>query len=467
MTLEKFHELFWSKNYIWLNDHMYYHSKKSEKGYHWDKEKNGEFDPHYSMNNFSREIIKFTPKEIENKYNSVDLEKYANKKFILGEYTFYCYSSGDIIKEEYDDEKSYCCEQSFYLDYHGFRIKILKLNQKIYYKNDIITSYNKNFEGADIMFELLNNNPDIELIPYDLLELTGPIGFKVTGQYGLTPPPYLQKKHPTHNWEGAGQKIGQIDMDHFVLMETKEGIYQPSENILNYLFHYDNRQILKGKTKKLKDLGITKIQFRNNANYDITVFYNLDDVEVKASKSVLKQYPNLRKFSKDEKAIDKIKAEEKAAEEAYNKEIYDDTYTLMQHGKIIRENIRSNDIINYFANKEYKDFEFSVINAGKKCFEIAPELNKIFFMKFGIYGRYELSGEKFVDYEDIESINKLKNITVPKRILTLYNHGEIYTHTFEKESKLFQFDKGATYIGATKNKNGEVIMILEDGDDGL
>jgi hypothetical protein len=448
---------------------MYYHSLASDRPHYWKEKDDGPFDPHYSMNNFSRKNGRtFTPQEIEKKYDSVDLEKYAGKKFILGDYTFYGFSSGEY-KDKYEKE-SIAWGNAFYFEYNGFRFKALDFEKKKYsseYGRQINNCYLKNFEGLDIMFDLLRDNPDVELVPYELEELTGPLGFKITSIYGLTPPPYLQKKHPKYNWENAGEKIGKIDLDHFIKMDIKDGIYQPTNTIMNKLLQYEAREMLHPKIKKLKDFGVHTIKFKNNSNWDINRFYDLDGVQLKASKSVLARYSDMRKYSNDEKAKEEIAAAEKASEEAYEKSIHDDTYTLMQHGKVIIENVRSYDIVQYFENKDEKDFEFAIIAAGKKCFEVAPDLDKIFFGKYGIYSYTEMSGEKFADFDDIEHVNKLKDIKLPNRLITLINHGEIDYPCLYKDDKLFKFDKGATYIGAAKNEKGEVCMISEDGDQGI
>ena len=465
MNIEQFHNTYWFGNAFWLDDHMYYHEEKASKPTYWREEKEGVFDPHFSMNNFSKKLgKKFTPQDIEKIYDSIDWGKYAGKKFILGDYTFYGFTSAtyrnDFYKQDY-------IEHAIYLDYHGYRLKALKAQKSIGY--DKKKTYNKSFEGLEIMFQLLNDNPGVVLIDYNLEELIGSIGFikKHTSEFGLTPTCYLQKKHPEYTWEGAGEKIGKIDLDHFIKMDIKEGIYKPTNSIISKLLTYENREILKATITNLKDFGINTIKFSNNSNWDISQFYNLEGIEVKASKSVLSSYPNMRQFSNDEKAKAAIIAEEKLAEDNYKKAVAADTYTLMQNGKIILENVRSADISNYFENKEEKDFELLVIEAGKQCFKIAPELNKIFFGKYGIYSYTEMSGEKFADFEDLEQINSLKNIDLPKRLVKLISGGRIDVPYIDKYDKRLVFEKGATYIGAAKDENGSVVMIEENGDQGI
>lgn len=100
------------------------------------------------MNNFSREYRKFTPQEIENVYNSIDFAKYAGKKFVLGDYTFYGFSSEEYIDKYSKEQSNY--GHAFYMDYHGFRLRALKFEHKKYeqdYYGKKNSCYNKSFEG--------------------------------------------------------------------------------------------------------------------------------------------------------------------------------------------------------------------------------------------------------------------------------------------------------------------------------
>ena len=464
MTIEQFHNTYWFSDAFWLNDHMYYHERAYEKTQYWNEEKEGYFYPNFSMNNFSRKSgKKFTPFDIERIYDSISWDKYAGKKFTFGDYTFYGFCSA-IYKNEF--YKTNYIEHAIYMDYHGYRLKALKGQNSIGYEKE--KTYHKSFEGLEILIELLKDNPDVPLVNYELSELVGSIGYnnKPTSEFGLTPACYLERKNSTYEG-GIGEKIGKIDLDHFIKMDIKDGVYKPTKSIFNKLLTYENREILKPTVKKLKEFGVNTIKFLNNSNWDISQYYDLEDVEIKASKSVLESYPNMRKYSKDEKALLEIETKEKIADEKYKKYVADDTYTLMQNGKIVLENVRSGDITYYFENKENKDFELSVIEAGKQCFEVAPELNKIFFGKYGIYSYTEMSGEKFADFENIERTNALKDITLPKRLITLINNGRIEFPFIDKGDKSLNFEKGATYLGASKDKNGKVVMIQESGDQGI
>lgn len=333
MTIEKFHENYWSDKAFWLNDHVYYSGRAMERRGSWNDKHDGKFDPHYSMNNFSSKFGKvMTPMEIEKIFHSINYEKYAGKKFILGDYVFYGLKSPDYREEYYKMDYN---EFAMYMDYHGYRHKIFTAKKGTAYEGDGVyrseKDYNKGVEGLEMLIELLKDNPDVELLDYDIKELVGPIGFKKpTSQYGLTPSGYLEKKHPEYKWEGASKKIGEIDLDHFIKMDIVDGIYKPNRFVINKLLDYNNRELLKAKTKKFKDFGVHTIKFLNNSNWDIYNYYDLEGVEVKASKSILSIYPKLRDYSTDEKSKAEILEKEKAEKEAYEKSVYDDTYTLVQ-----------------------------------------------------------------------------------------------------------------------------------------
>lgn len=467
MTIDNFHNSYWFGDALWLNDHMYYNAKSYEKPSYWNEIDEGKFIPCYSMINSSKKFGRiFTPHDIERIFDSIDLSKYAGKKFIIGDYTFYGFQS-DVYKDSYEN---YFIEQAIYMDYHGYRLKALKLTKSKCNENDNYKKkYSKSFEGLEIVFDFLRDNQDVVLMDYELEELTGPIRFmlKPRSEYGLTPSAYLANHHSIRKWEGAVEKIGEIDLDHFIKMDITDGVYKPTKSIITKLLSYDNKPLLKNKTKQLKDLGVKTIKFLNNSNWNLSEYYDLIDVEIKASKSVLEKYPNMRKFSKDEKALLEIETKEKIEEENLRREILNDTYSLTQNGKTILDNVRSYEISNYFENKVNKDFELFVIETGKQCFEVAPELKKIFFGKFGIYSYTELAGKTFADFEDIERINNLKNITLPKRLITLINGGKIEIPSIDEYNNNFEFKKGATYLGAAKDENGNVIMITESGDQGI
>ena len=458
MTIEKFHDTFWDKDLNYVHNVIYTSSKHET-----------------STGNYGN-ASEMTEREINKIYNSIDFKKYHKKKFTMGDYTFFGYY-GEVREDDgWGGKKNKVESQfTFLFDYHGYRFQMIKFEKEATEgdrskKNS--NSYDNSHWGVDGFTEMielvLDNEDSIKLVPYKLEEVFGTKGVSkgILGNKSINPPLYPLAPHPEYDWGGI--KIGKIDIDHFVLLETKDGVYKPSAKIVNNFIHgYNYDEVRKPMEKKLSELGVHKVHFRNNASFSIDYYYDLEGIEVKASKSVLSSHPELRKYSTDDKAKSEIAAKEKAAEEARQKEIYDDTYTLMHHGKVIAENVRSGEITEYFDNKESKEFEFNVIDAGKKCFDAAPELDRIFFMNYGIYSYTEMSGEKFTHYEDLEYVNKLKDIKLPKRLVTLLSHCEIEPPAFDTDSDLFEFDKGAMYIGAAKDEDGEVYMIHEDGDQGI
>jgi hypothetical protein len=279
---------------------------------------------------------------------------------------------------------------------------------------------------------------------------------------------YPQKKG---EYEWSTDDVGDIDLEHFVKMETKDGVYKPSKDVIEILmggYSWEYEKVLRqNRGIKLTDLGIHTVQFRNNANYSIDNFYDCTGIKLKASKSVLESYPDLRQYSENEKAKEELKAKEKAAEEARLAEIKADTYSLVQDGKVILKDVRSHVIEEYFEDKQNVVFTQQAISAAKVLFDAAPELDKIFFGKYGIYSYTELSGEKFADFEDIEYVNKLKGIKLPKRVVTLYNEGVAEFPYIDKYDTDVDFEKGATYVGVERFEDGEMELIYEDGDQGI
>ncbi len=447
MDIKKFHELYWSDKITHIEGYLNYSVKPLERRYN---DRNPNFDPHYStlynLGN-AREMEK-----LFDKYEYV--QSFHGKKFVLGDYTFYGYAGQTEHSDFYKGQTK--TGFTFIMDYHGYRRYVMYFEKYIYDERAGIYkgNYGKEYNGIQEFLDLLNDF-DGDLIDYDMYEL---LNKDVKKKFILKPSQY-----PT---TGNYKPIGEIDFDHFVMMETKDGIYKPSMEVTTKILDWEWERVLKAKTPKLKDLGIHTVQLRNNSAFSINDYYDLEGIEIKASKSTLKGYPKLLKYSKNDDIKTKIKEENDIIKKQKELEIYNDSYTLSQHGKVIFENIRSHEISNYFANKEYKDFELGIIKAGEKVFEAAPELTKIFFMTYGIYSYTELSGEKFASSENFESINKNKKITVPKRILTLISSGTIEPPTFDTDGKLFTFERGATYIGA-KIKNGKVVMITESGDQGI
>ena len=77
-----------------------------------------------------------------------------------------------------------------------------------------------------------------------------------------------------------------------------------------------------------------------------------------------------------------------------------------------------------------------------------------------------MSGERFVRHEDFKGLNDLKGITLPKRLVSLYEAGGLELPCIDKDDSSFKFEPGATFVGVEK-KGGKIVMISEEGDQGI
>lgn len=460
MEIIEFLEKYSKQTYKNIHTTLFYNRKGNTKHSWWNEKTDGVFHPYYS---FSGDKISYGFEEFKDLFNSVDLTKYHNVKFVLGDCTFYTYTGTftekDNIKTEF----------GIYLDLYGYRDVVLKLERTNYddYKN-----YWLGIEGIDIIFDLLKSD-NIKLDKYDEKELIGEMPF-IPRKYGVIPSKYRNSTKVKYKFSDDNvsyEKDAVIDFDKFIIMNNVNGIYTPSKLVTHGIVNsYDDKDYILPRVKKIKDLGVKVIRLLNDSNYDISLFYDLEGVEVKASKKVLGMYPNLRKYSKDEKKKAEIEAKEEAERKAEEKEIYDDTFTLMQHGKIILKDVRSYKISEYFENRTANEFESNLIELGKKCFDCIKgisDIKKIFFGSYGIYTYTELAGEKFANFDDIESVNKCKGIEIPARLVTLFHLDSFGFPCIDTGSDDIVFDRGATYLGVEKNEDGEIVVIYEDGDQNI
>jgi hypothetical protein len=443
---------------------MYYYTKARQKpNYELNIKRDGHFDPHYVVSNFTESKVK-TAQDVEEVYNSVDFERFNNKKFVLGDYTFYGCGRSVVLLDDGNSERKF--EFSFYMDFMGFRKILIKFESYKYDKSSSrVGDYGKSFKGYLEFLELLDSN-DIELLDYELDELAGPYGVSELSncrEFHMTPTAYRQVKG-----SGYGENTGKIDIDYFIKLETIDGVYKPSGKMLKIIFNnFDNRNVLKSMNKKITSIGVHTIHFRKNTDFDIEEFYNLSGVEVKAPQSILNYREELLPYVKNDKMKAKIKAKKLAEEKARLKEIADDTFSLTQNGKTILGDVRSAEITEYIEAKESNKFELQVIAAGKQCFKVMPDLERIFFIQYGIYTMYEMAGEKFVHDEDLKNVNKLMDIKLSKKLIDKLNDGDICPPTFSEDDTSISFDKGASFIGAMINAHGDVSMIEESGDQGI
>ena len=159
MSIEEFHEMYWGNTAEYARNHMYYRNKPFDVK-----------SPNYTSYGDS----KMTPYQIEMVYDSVNFDKFNMKKFTLGEYTFYGFGRTVSKPNSYENQDFF--RFGFYMDYHGYRITLIRFEKEIFVADDGydcgIGSYNKSYEGL-VSFLSLLDNPDIVLEDYKLEELCG------------------------------------------------------------------------------------------------------------------------------------------------------------------------------------------------------------------------------------------------------------------------------------------------------
>jgi hypothetical protein len=491
--IEKFHHDFWlnPSDLPYMNFRFSYYNKRNDN--HYDMRKHN-YDPYYQISEYGALNIpdewgvlgktndRIISEHMLSNFNSI-VEKYIGhskqltKKFAIGDYNFYIYFNSGPFKDRNSDGEIYQVDDfSVYLEYHGFTNKILNLYKQEQKEKHKLSSRQVKIKGYFIFLEFLKNVrvEDLTFEDYKIEDVFGQ--WEPDYYFWLDPitPKDLCKYVKEKSKYSIGKKyiirpiVNKVDLDFFIKMFTNKGIYKPNKKIYDMLNKFQNEP--KSSMGLLKDLGVDLIQFQNNSAYDITKYYDLTGVSIKCSGSVLKDYPDLRKFHINKELAENItkkEKEEKLRVEREEKErIANDTYTLYQFGVPILKDVRSHEIEEYFDNKSDSEFENRAIQAAKKVFEASPELDVFYFMHYGIYTYTEMAGEKFCDYENLASINKLKGNELPNRIITLLNLGEIEFPYFDKYDNNVQFDAGATFIGVRKSQD-TYTLVYEEGEQGI
>lgn len=280
---------------------------------------------------------------INYEYNRFKFEKFANKYFKIDDYNFYSYYRN--FETEKDNTIHNITEISFYIDYHGYRNKVLTIYKQVNNSNTVVTK----FKGYYYLLNFLqNHSEDLNLEDYDFKSIFG--DWKETDiirWYSSISPKMLTKyryEKGDYTWceYQNTSDYNYINFDHFILLETENGVYKPSKDMYTKLRSFNNQ--VKPSKKKLSNLGIHTIQFRNNTAFDITDYYNLTGVKIKCSESVLKMHEALRKYHENQDLAKDVTIKEKKAEKQREAEIAEaernDTYSLVQFGVTILKMFR-------------------------------------------------------------------------------------------------------------------------------
>ena len=169
----------------------------------------------------------------------------------------------------------------------------------------------------------------------------------------------LSKKHTNIIW--------------YILKDTSsDKVFKPSNNFINNI-----RFAIKPSDKNLLiELGIKVIYLRSKQHFNIKEYFNIDEdaMEVRGSKSVIKKY-NLEKYTKDKNIIQEIAFEKKIAKDKDNFYKYHNSFTLIQHNKIILEDKSKEEIQKYLALHKV-EYEFKNISKITKTKQISKELKE-------------------------------------------------------------------------------------------
>jgi len=385
---------------------------------------------------FSLEVVKKIPENIipdEYKFN-ID-EDFYNKSIKIGEYKLHIQkynkasdTSKDIIefnnyikkiredklnitissgmKRLYHSENDYVF---FILEYHNHLKVIGKVNMyktvKIeYYSKE---AFEKNYGFKDI--SLFSNNINCMVDEYR-------IDIKFENFYNKTNDIIKQLKDidkselvecdlPKMSWWNFSFSDDDdvttidvlnknIDFDFFIKQEISNNIFKPSKFFIKNIVYNIKKKI------NLNKFNIKTIKLLTTVPFDIREYFIFDNINIIASDKIVEEYSLQEWVNIKQKNI--LEKKKKIEEKKIKLEIYNDTYDLMFHGKIVKSDISSKDLIDYLENKNKLNFKKELIKSCKTLFDNI-NIDKIYLVSFGQYYKYELSGLYYCDYDDLNT----------------------------------------------------------------
>lgn len=265
---------------------------------------------------------------------------------------------------------------------------------------------------------------------------------------------------PYYDWKAKKrlEKYHNPDYEWFIKQELNNNIYKPTTPIIKYVYLEDDYSFKYKKPDKnlLSNLGIKTVQLTSTEHFPVASFFNLNEINIKAPKSVITRY-KYEKYINDDKMLSSIK-KDKEAKKRYEELVkYNDTFTLSFHGKDILTNLSSKDIIEYLENKEKKNTEQIILDNFKVIFDKFKDVKYFELASFGTYFNYELAGE--FHYSD-----EKENTHIPEKTLTqiheLYSENIVIPSQEYLELKFGRIEKGAILIGV--RRNGDNIEIYTE-----
>lgn len=295
---------------------------------------------------------------------------------------------------------------------------------------------------------------------------------------------------PHQEWYDHNQKNGKSindlsleekDVNWLISSEIKDGVYRPEKHTIdNLLFNSKNYKIVlanKWDKKLLQKLGVHTVQLRADAHYNVPSYFDMKGIKIKAPQKVIERY-NMEKYCIDDAVVEKIKAEKKKAEDEEKARDYNNKFTLMQHGKVIKTNRDKEDIIEFLENfvpasvikadkkVNSESIEDGIISTVKPIFDAFENVDKLYIAYWGRYFKYESCGElKDIDY-DCESMNQ-ECIEEDdwEQISELYSDN-LCPDLDEKvvENKFGWPDRGGIILSVERGPKNKLSVVTEDYD---
>jgi len=214
----------------------------------------------------------------------------------------------------------------------------------------------------------------------------------------------------------------------------------------------------------LKQLNVHTIRLRSKVHFDVKNYHDIEGMKIKAPKKVIEKY-DLEDYCADEKIVQKLKEEEEARKKAEELEIHMNTYSLVQHGKTILDNVQKWEIVRYLENIDVNSIDNRIIETVKPLFDEYEEVDKIYLAYWGTFFKYELAGERIeLDFET-DSQN-IKHLGVELYNKTMEFHSDCYNIPLSErivELKWGWTERGATILGVERCGNSFYIF-TEDYD---
>ncbi len=290
---------------------------------------------------------------------------------------------------------------------------------------------------------------------------------------------------PQNRWEHSPERkvrpvsdftSKEIDIEWFVKQEIKDGVYRPEGSTIAKWIYDGFREHKKYDKKLLHKLGVHTIQLRADAHFSPESFYDMKGISVKAPKTVIERY-GLQKYCKNKEIVEKIKQEQKTRELEYKAREFNSKFTLMQHGKVVKNNKSYYEIIEYLQNftpssKMPKEGEISpksnirndIIDCIQPVFDDFEGLDKFYIAYWGRYFKYECRGEICdINYE-CEYLNRDLDDETLEQIIELYESNICPSLDDNIVASEFGWpDRGGLALGV-KREGNKLVVFTEDYD---